>query len=341
MQSKGVGGTAGLAAHLGVSRWTVSRVLNGQPGVKAQTRERVLRAVKELGFEPDVMARGLRGVSSGLVGVAIRDLEALVLVQKSHQLQGLLRGAGYRGVYELTENDEGLEVAVLKHFMGMRVDGVVLMGPKLGAESALWGVLRERNIGVVAVDPVERLDVPTVKLDRAAAMEEIVGHLAQRGKRRIGSLGIGTDDMYRAEREIGLRRGVAAHGVTWMGDKSERGYSLQMYRYGEALAAGLLAGGEALPEALICLNDRIAIGAMKVFLDAGIQIPEQVAMVGFDDLAESRWTRPGLSSYDQDVEGSMATAMNLLMESLAGKAARHVVHRGRLRERESSAGGQG
>ena len=88
-----------LAQHLGISRWTVSRVLNGHSGVKEETRKRVLEAMEELGFSPNRFAQGLRGKPSGLIGVSFPYLEATVLAEKSRQLQQELRESGYRGTH--------------------------------------------------------------------------------------------------------------------------------------------------------------------------------------------------------------------------------------------------
>src|SRR5210317_1314738 len=96
-------GTAALARHLGLSRWTVSRILNGHPGVKEETRQRVMKAVAELGFEPNKLARSLRGGRSGLIGVSFPYLEATVLAEKGRVLKNALAEAGYRGIFEIPE----------------------------------------------------------------------------------------------------------------------------------------------------------------------------------------------------------------------------------------------
>ena len=109
--------TKDLAEHLGLSRWTVSRVLNGHPEVKEETRRRVLDAARELGFSPNAMARGLRGGSTGLVGVCFQEIESPALAKKTAFLQQQLRAMGFQGMIELTDGDPNLEESVLRHFL--------------------------------------------------------------------------------------------------------------------------------------------------------------------------------------------------------------------------------
>src|SRR5690606_23635790 len=105
----GVATTSALARHLGLSRWTVSRVLNGHPGVRPDTVARVRAAMDELGFTPDPLARGLRGTPTGAVGVCFSELESPILARKTATLQRLLREAGLRSLIELTNGEADLE----------------------------------------------------------------------------------------------------------------------------------------------------------------------------------------------------------------------------------------
>ncbi len=321
-----VAGTAGLAAHVGVSRWTVSRVLNGHTGVREQTRQRVLAAVERLGFEPNRLARGLRGVPSGLVGVSFPHLEAMVLAQKSQALARELRGVGYRGIFEMPEGDPEVEAAVVRHFLSIKVDGIVLIGSTLPVDAPVLREVAASRTGIVAVDPREPLPVARVSLDRAKAVELKVRLLHDLGHRRIAVLGFRSDDMYGPARIGGVKRAAKLLGLdegaafVWL---DAAGYGLQDYRYGAVLAEQVLALGPDGPTALLCLNDRMALGAMVALRQAGRRVPEDYSVVGFDNLPETAWTLPPLTTIDQNIPVLMGWARRALWNAIQGGSPLH------------------
>lgn len=318
-------GTAGLARHLGLSRWTVSRVLNGHRGVKEETRKRVMEAVAELGFEPNKLARGLRGGPSGLIGVSFPYLEATVLAEKSRVLKNALGEAGYRGIFEIPEGDPAAEAEVIRHFLSINVDGVVLIASKLEADDPVLEEVRARGVGLVAVDARNALPVMRVQLDRQEAMRSILGHLHGLGHRKIGLLGLGSDDMYQADRIKGLKGACRDLGMDFGKDLlfiDEPGYSWRDYSFGAVLGRKVLEMKGAQPTALVCLNDCLAVGAMRALQEAGKAIPGDYAVVGFDNTPESQWGYPSLTSVDQNISSLMEVAKGLLWDSLNGKAQR-------------------
>jgi LacI family transcriptional regulator len=310
-----VEGTAGLARYLGLSRWTVSRVLNGHSGVSEGTRERVSRAVEELGFEPNALARGLRGARSGLVGISFPHLEAIVLARKSQVLQRELKGRGYRSVFEMPEGDAQMEEAVVRHFLSINVEGIVLIGSALAPESPVFREAEERGVGMVAVDPRAELPIRRVSLDRGRAMMMKLEHLVELGHRRIAVCGLSSDDMYQAVRTAGLEKAARTLGLRMGKDiifVDEPGNDQQSYAFGARLGKQALEMGKGGPTALFCLNDRIAIGALKGLRDGGARVPEDYSVIGLDNLPESAWTYPSLTTVDQNIETLMRKACEVL-----------------------------
>lgn len=313
-----VAGTAGLARHLGVSRWTVSRVLNGHSGVRESTRRRVLEAVEQLGFEPNKLARGLRGVPSGVVGVSFPHLEALVLAQKSQELRDALSAAGYRGIFEMPRGDPEMEAAVVRHFLSINVDGIVLIGSTLEPDAGVFEEVRARDVAIVAVDPRHALKIPRVSLDRGKAMELKLRHLHGLGHRRIALLGLGSDDMYPGIRMRGLRRAAQLLEMDYAGNfirLDDPEYPQQAYEYGAHLAGRVMEIKENRPTALFCLNDRIAIGAMRTLQESGYRIPEDYSIIGFDNIPETAWSHPPLTTIDQNIFRLMEIANRVLWGS--------------------------
>lgn len=334
-----VQGTAGLARHLGVSRWTVSRVLNGHSGVREETRARVLEAVKELGFEPNKLAQGLRGVRSGLVGVSFPHLEAMVLAAKSQVLQKELKKAGYRAMFEMPEGDPEVEEAVVRHFLSINVDGIVLIGSTLEVGSPVFKEVADRGVGIVAVDSRNALPVPRVSLDRGKAMEMKLRHLHELGHRRIAVLGLGADDMYQNIRRRGIRRAAGLLGLDFEQDLQffdEPGYGQQSYEYGSLLARKVLETGKAGPTALFCLNDRIAVGALRGLQEAGKKVPQEYSVIGLDNLPETAWTNPSLTTVDQNIGKLMERGQKALWADKPGARPPHYKVPPRLIVREST-----
>ncbi|MGC9451132.1 MAG: LacI family DNA-binding transcriptional regulator [Oceanipulchritudo sp.] len=310
-----VEGTAGLAAHLGVSRWTVSRVLNGHVGVKEETRRRVLAAMEELGFEPNRLARGLRGVPSGIVGVSFPHLEAMVLARKSQVLQQELKRAGHRALFEMPEGDPEVEADVVRHFLSINVDGIVLIGSTLLPGSPVLEEVLARGVRIVAVDSRHALPIPRVSMDRGKAMEMKLRHLRELGHRKVAVLGLGSDDMYQPVRRRGLQRAARLLGMDFEKDilfVDEEGHHQQSYRFGALLAGKVLAIGKAGPTALFCLNDRIAIGALRGLQEAGMRVPQDYSVIGLDNLPETEWTNPPLTTVDQNISKLMKKAQQAL-----------------------------
>jgi DNA-binding LacI/PurR family transcriptional regulator len=316
-----VEGTAGLAEHLGISRWTVSRVLNGHDGIREETRKRVLEAVEDLGFEPNKLARGLRGLPSGLVGVSFPHLEAMVLAKKSQELQRELKEAGFRALFEMPDVDPDVEAAVVRHFLSINVDGIVLIGSTLEANSPVFDEVRSRGVGIVAVDARHALPIPRVSLDRGKAMEVKLRHLTELGHRRIAVLGLSSDDMYQAIRRRGLRKAAGLVGLDFERDIQfidEPGHGQQSYAYGSILAGKVLALGTDGPTALFCLNDRIAVGTLRGLQEAGCRVPEDYSVIGLDNLPETAWTNPPLTTVDQNIGELMRKAQRALWNRSRG-----------------------
>lgn len=333
--------TSALAEHLGLSRWTVSRVLNGHPGVKEETRQRVHEAMYELGFLPNAMARGLRGTRTQMVGVCFQELESPILAKKTSILQKLLRDENYRAILELTGGEAGLEEEVVRHFLSMKVDGVVLVGSTLEAKSPILRELTESGLPTVLVDPASELPFSQVTLAREYAMRLVMDHLYAFGHRSFGVLGINGEVPYGAVRIEGLRKEIRRLKLSMRDDvvmvNVPDTYS-QDYVHGWKLGRKLLER-EELPTALIALNDRVAIGAKKFLQDNDYKIPEDLSIIGFDNLDVTAYSQPSLTTVDQQVGLMMSTAVKLLVEIIDNNEkdiVQRQVIRPVLREREST-----
>lgn len=310
--------TSALAEHLGLSRWTVSRVLNGHAGVKAETAARVEEAMQEFGFQPNPMARVLRGARTGTIGVCFQEIESPLLAHKTAILQQMLREEGFIALIELTNRNPALEEKVIRHFIASQVEGIVLVGSLQKPDDAGAAYLAREMVPTVLVDPEISLPYSEVSLDREEAMRLVLEHLYSLGHRSFAVLGIDPEDAYGARRWRGIRNTAKTLGIslkTQISSYFKPDYYQHDYRYGEYLAGQLLRSG-VLPTAVIALNDRVAMGAIKRLRAAGLEVPRDLSIVGYDNLDFTDYSQPTLTTVDQHVELLMQTARGILLRSI-------------------------
>ena len=159
-----------LAKSLGLSRWTISRILNGHAGVHEDTSKRVLAEMERLNFQPNIMARSLRGTKTGLVGVCLQEIDSPILARKISGIQIALHARGLRGVIEIISGQPDAEQKIISHFLSLKVDGIILVGSTLEPDDAIFARLKREKTSVVAVDAAWDVPLPRIDLDRQAAM---------------------------------------------------------------------------------------------------------------------------------------------------------------------------
>lgn len=323
-----VGTTAALARHLGLSRWTVSRVINGHEGVLPQTVDRVHKAMAELGFQPNALARSLRGGKSGAIGVCFQEIESPILARKVALLQQALRALGYRALIELTSGDQELERQAIVHFLSMQVEGMVLIGSQLAADDSTLAMVQGQQVPILWVDPEHKLEGDQISVNRVWSMRLVLDHLLGLGHRRIGVIGIDPQNPYGAFRIPALLTHAKTCGLTPERDllmHYHAGHLNHDYAYGHTLTRELLgrcnAGGEQRPTALIALNDRVAIGAMAYLRSVGIRVPEAMSVIGYDNLGVTEYLSPSLTSVDHHAEVLMSRAAQILVNRINGQSA--------------------
>lgn len=314
--TKKIDSTAALARHLSLSRWTVSRAINGHKEVNPETARRITEAMKELGFTPSLFGRGLRGGRTGLIGIAVRHLETPIIVRKITALQRSLQRHRYKALWEMINfADEGVAEAT-RHFLAMRVEGVLLVDAPLNpAVAAAADNLHKAGIPCVRLDPLGPVRENAVSLDREDATAQIVTYLHRLGHRRFGLLGIDGSFPFGLLRHNGIVRALEA-----LGESPERCVKIYSqpkrefdgYGYGQDLA-GLVLRQKARPTALIALNDEVALGAMWTLQRAGVKVPEELSLFGFDNLPASEKTIPAICTVDQQVPAMIDATVDLLL----------------------------
>ncbi len=320
--------TTEFARYVGLARTTVSRVLNSQPGLKAKTVARVQRAMEETGFTPNGYALHLKGKRTATIGICMESLLTTPAVLKVADLQRRLRERGYASLIEVLE--PGGSRRVIRHFLSLRVDAVVFIGHFVEAE--IEQRLRELKTHATPHLVIDQLGIAgahTVALDRARGMKELVGHLLKLGHRSFGLLGItGTTRSVR-DRVAGIEAALSAQGLGFGGAT----HSLDPlhvrendFEYGRALAGSFIKEVDR-PSAFVALNDEIAIGALHGFQEAGLRIPQDVSVAGFNNQDICLMPMPSLTSVDQQIARTTVAAADLLLDQIDRTPVRRpVVH---------------
>lgn len=323
-KSKGVLTIYDVASHAGVSIASVSRVLNGQRNPRSETRERVMRAVRELGFVPDGAARALSNGLKEVVGVVFRrggetqteeEDESLLFIDVINR--GIEVAAQRRGFDVLMSSvgvhDEDVPARIAA--IAGKADGLILHDRMLSAVeiAGLSGV-----IPVVTLAGSPSPTTMNVRCDNGAGMRALVRHLLNdHGYRSIAYLSGHADSPDNRARAQAFESEAAAAGAqihsgpAWLGNYSASG--------GAAVVSSLLDAGNELPRAIVCANDQTALGVMHALARRGIDVPDQVAVTGFDDVPVARHLHPPLTTVRQPIRDLGATAFDVLYSQIGGQ----------------------
>jgi LacI family transcriptional regulator len=269
-----------VARRAQMSVATVSRALNGFENVSEQARERIAAAVAELGYVPHAGARSLSLARNNAIGVVLPDLHGEFF---SEIVRGMDREASRRGYLLLlsTLHAGGEQATNAMRAMRGRVDGLIVMAPHLGADE-LSAALPKGLPSILINTRAGAGQHPSIHLDNAAGVRAVVDHLASLGRKRLAHIAGPADNIDAQEREAAFREAVAAHGL----EGRIVGGDFEM-ESGEAAIRRLLA--EAIEfDAVFAANDNMAIGALEALRAAGKRVPEEVAVIGFDDIPLAR-----------------------------------------------------
>lgn len=306
-----------IAVKSGVSITTASRILNdratGIP-IRDTTRQRVLAAAKELGYQPNLLARGLRGSRSSLLGIIARDIadpfHTLVL-------HGIHKGATQRG-YRLFLGHVNYKpddaVAYGSMFERSHADGIILIGDLQGDEEAL-GILAQQHRYLVGVtDRIARRLIPGVYSDNVAGTRLALEHLWDLGHRRIVCISDPRiyDEQQRIEvyQEFMRERG----GAEWMRVYLTEQEPEPSFCVGMELFAA--AAADERPTAIYAASDTIAIGILQAAYQSGVRVPHDISVVGYDNIAFTEFTIPPLTTVSQLGVEMGQTAVQLVIEMI-------------------------
>lgn len=305
-----------IARDLGVSVVTVSKVLRGNADIGEATRERVLKRMKELNYQPNLLARGLASGRTSTLGLVVPDLVHPYFAEFAKHLGGALRPSGRALLLASSEEDPEIERQEIRTLLSRGVD--VLLIASCQADPREFSELREARTPYVLFDRnFPHLAANFVGSDDVAVGEMATGHLIALGRRRIAHIG-GRNSSPSLDRLHGYRNALLAAGLpapdrlVVLRDRVEESGD----RLGFQMMGALLAR-KPRPDAVFCYNDLTAVGAIEAALAAGLRVPEDLAVIGCGNLRYARYLRVPLSSVDHGtaelgrVAGELALALSL------------------------------
>jgi len=308
-----------IARDLGVSVVTVSKVLRNHSDIGEQTRKRILQRMKEVNYQPNPAARTLVSGRTNLVGLIVPDLIYPFFAQVAKGISAKLRAQDYSLIISSSEDDPNMERREIDQMLARRVDALILASVQSSAESL--NKMQDRGIPCVLLDrKLPGVSANFVGIDDVNAGMIATNHLIEMGCKTIAHIG-GSDVSTALDRQSGYSIALAQCGL---GLPPE-----YIVKYGHGDDAGDATGYNSMkqllqlkprPDGVFCNNDPIAMGALKAILDAGLQIPKDIAVVGCGNVHYDDLLKVPLTSIDQDSNGLGTCAAKLALSIIKQKS---------------------
>jgi DNA-binding LacI/PurR family transcriptional regulator len=302
-----------IAKRAGVSHSTVSRALRGSPLISDETTERIRLIAQEMGYHPSAAARSLKTNQTGALGVIVRNIDDPFFSEILQGIEDIAQGEGYSLFISSSQNKTDRERLIVKAMREHRVDGVIICSTVFSASQSRE--LVEQSVPIVVVNNQAAEDYRyAIHHDDVDGSRQIARHLIALGHRRIAYLGNSISGRTTLDRQSGFQLEMQSAGLPILS-----GYIHQVP--GGEPEHGLAGVDHFLnladrPTALVCFNDMMAIGVLKGLQQAGVRVPEDVSVTGFDNIVLSAYTHPPLTTFDQPKHFIGAEAARLLLDML-------------------------
>lgn len=328
-----------LAQHLNLSIAAVSRALDGYPDISEATRQRVFQAAEEMGYVPNRAARQLRRKKAEAIGYI---LPAETPRFSDPFFSEFVAGLGdetathpFDLLISLAPPGEAAEQRIYQNWVQSRkVDGFILN--RMHCQDWRVDYLARQEMPFATLEPTQdNVDYPYVKVDNQRGMLALVQHLAERGFRRLAYLGGPETLVIQAERLAGFQAGLQAQGLPLRAEFLVNG---ELTSAGGYQATQSLCSLPEPPDALVCIDDVVAIGALRAAHELGLRVGQEVGISGFDGVQASRYSEPPLTTLDIPVYEIATTLVKMLAARMSGQPYDNVLIQPRLLIRESTLG---
>ena len=337
-----------IAKFAGVSVTTVSVVLRNdtKETISPATRKRVVDAARTLNYQYNIHARTLRKGRSHIIGLLMTNFDYSVGLSRLRAIDCLLEDRGFRALVRETYDIENNINQCIEEFLSNMVEGIILVQESSHIDSELIERVLSRNVPIITLEPLQNISVDCVTVDRRHGAYIAAKHLIEQGHRRIGLLHGLLTDYSISQRFLGYQRALQENGIDvddslliplYLGHPdnlktpAERAYE----SVGHALQRGLNG-----MTALLCSSDIVVIGAMKAFSDANLRVPEDIAVVGFDNIEIGKFLPVPITTIEWPIDELANMAVELLLGKInkkdANSATKMITIRPKLIIRESS-----
>lgn len=307
-----------IAQDLGLSVVTISKALRNHPDIAEETRERILQRVRELDYQPNLMARSLVTGRSYLIGLVVPSLLHPFFAEVARSLSSVIGRQGYSLILASSEEDFALEAREVQQMTARRLDALVIASS--GNDLIPYERLHANGIPFVLIDrEIPGLAANFVGVDDEAVGRIATGHLIQQGCKRIAHIR-GRENSTGLRRFEGYRRALQRAGLEYSEDLvvARSNVDVDSVRMG-AEATRILLRRKPHPDAIFAYNDPLAIGAMDTVLNAGLRVPDDVAVIGCGNLHYNESLRVPLSSIDQRSSLIGERTANILLHAIEAK----------------------
>ena len=298
-----------VAREANVSMATVSRVVNGNPNVKPTTRKKVLEAIDRLGYRPNAVARGLASKKTTTVGVIIPDISSIFFSELARGIEDIATMYKYNIILSNSDQNTDKELHLFNTMLGKQVDGIVFMGGNIKEE--LVQEFEKSPVPLVLAASFDKEDkIPAVTIDYEQAAYDAVKTLLETGHNHIGYVSGPFEEPVNGEKKLdGYKRALAEAGMPFEEELVVEGD----YTYDSGIeAVEKLLTLSNRPTAIFVGTDEMALGVIHGAQDKGLQIPEDIEVVGFDNTRLATMVRPQLTTVVQPMYDIGAVAMRLL-----------------------------
>ncbi|KGX91062.1 LacI family transcriptional regulator [Pontibacillus halophilus JSM 076056 = DSM 19796] len=322
-----------VANKANVSIATVSRVLNDLPGYSEKTKQKVLQAIEDLGYQPNAIARGLVNRKTGTIGVLFPSVSGLLSAEVLHGIEAQASEEGHSVIVCNTEADEDKTLKYIQLLSEKRVDGLVFVSEEV--TDVYYKALSRMGVPVVLVSTQSfQYPLPYVKVDDRHAAYTATRHLIQAGHTQLGMISGNEKDLIAGiPRMEGFKQAIMEAGLPFQESQIEKQLSFT-YEAGQEGFKTLLTRHPEMT-AVFAASDEIAIGAFSAAYEMGISIPGDVSVVGYDNLKLAEMSVPPLTTIAQPFQRMGEKAVEMVLQMNRGKGAESCILPHVLIERKS------
>ena len=309
---------ADIARSAGVSHTTVSRALRESPLISPDTRGRIQRIAREMGYTPNALAQGLQTQRTSTIGLIVTTIADPFFSDVVKGVEGVAREAGFSILFGASYNEPEQEMMLIDMFHRRRVDGILIASSRVSNYEQRLDHIKVPTVLINSQAQSQHKLLHRIAVDDLRGAQLAVEHLLQLGHRAIGYLGSRSRPYSNQQRLSGYQKALTAAGIAWEDTwiviaPNEEASSEADERIGRQMLPHLFASGVT---AAFCYNDMIAIGGLLACREQGIAVPTALSLVGFDDVNAARYVEPQLTTIHQPKVQLGELAMQVMLDLL-------------------------